>query len=103
MITVRISEAELAGNVRAVLEKIRMGTEVIIEHEDHSPMAVMRKAQPAGRSISECIRLAEAHEASIGYSPVPDPAFAGDVAASVAALREPLEPPSWNESSTRAF
>ena len=96
MITLRISEAELAKDVRAVLEKIQKGSEVIIENADHSAMAVMRRVEPVGRDISECIRILEAHEAVIGYALVPDPDFAADVAAAVAAHREPLEVPEWD-------
>ena len=33
--TVRITEAELARDVRTVLEKVEHGGEVIIEREDH--------------------------------------------------------------------
>ena len=53
MATVRITEAELARDVRAVLEKIERGSEVIIEREDHRPLAVMKQLQPTGRMISE--------------------------------------------------
>jgi len=79
MLSVRITEAELALDVRAVLEKIELGSEVIIEREDHRPLAVMRRPQPVGRKISECIALAKAYEEKLGYAPVPDADFAGDV------------------------
>ena len=55
MATFRITEAELARDVRAVLEKIERGSEVIIEREDHRPVAVMKQPQAAGRMISEVI------------------------------------------------
>jgi len=71
MATVRITEAELARDVRAVLEKIERGSEVIIEREDHRPVAVMKQPQPVGRKISECIALAKAYEEKLGYAPVP--------------------------------
>jgi hypothetical protein len=38
--TLRITEAELVRDVRAVLDIIERGNEVIIEREDHRPLAV---------------------------------------------------------------
>ncbi len=61
MATVRITEAELARDVCAVLEEIERGGEVIIEREDHRPLAVIKQPQPVGRKISECIALAKAY------------------------------------------
>ena len=43
MATVRTTEAELARDVRAVLEKVERGSEVIIEREDHRPLAIMKQ------------------------------------------------------------
>ena len=77
--TLRITEAELARDVRAVLEQIERGAEVIIERDDHRPLAVMKAPQRAGRSITDCIALAKAHEAMLGLAPSPDADFARDV------------------------
>jgi hypothetical protein len=96
MATVRITEAELARDVRAVLEKIERGSEVIIEREDHRPLAVVKQPQPVGRKISECIALAKAYEEKLGYAPVPDEDFAGDVQESIDAPREPIRN-VWDE------
>jgi hypothetical protein len=92
----RITEAELARDVRAVLEKIERGSEVIIEREDHRPLAVVKQPQPVGREISECIALAKAYEEKLGYAPVPDEDFAGDVQESIDAHREPIRN-VWDE------
>jgi len=88
--TLRITESELARDVRAVLAKIEQGSEVIIESEDHSPVAVMRKAQSVGRTISDCITRAQAAEAKLGHAPAPDPDFGRDVQAGIDARREPI-------------
>jgi hypothetical protein len=56
MATVRITEAELARDIHAVLAKVR----------------------------------------EVGYAPVPDPDFAGDVQAAIDAHREPLNLPAWD-------
>ena len=93
--TVRITEAELASDIHAVLAKVQEGVEVIVE-QDHRPVAVIKTPQGPGRKISECIALAKAYEERLGYAPVPDPDFAKDVQAAIEAHREPLNPPSWD-------
>ena len=94
--TLRITEAELARDVRAVLEQIERGAEVIIEREDHRLLAVMKAPQPAGRSIADCIALAKAHEANLGYAPTPDEDFARDVRNGIEERSEPIRN-IWDE------
>jgi antitoxin (DNA-binding transcriptional repressor) of toxin-antitoxin stability system len=93
--TLRITEAELARDIHAVLAKVQEGAEVIVE-QDHRPVAVITTPQGPGRKISECIALAKAHEEKLGYAPVPDADFAKDVQAAIDAHREPLNPPAWD-------
>jgi hypothetical protein len=93
MATVRISEAELARDIHAVLAKVREGIEVIVE-EDHRPVAVIRKPQGPGRTISEAIALAKEHEEETGRAPTLDPDFAADVE-EIVRNRKPWNPPSW--------
>jgi hypothetical protein len=96
MATVRISEAELARDIHAVLAKVREeGVEVIVE-QDHRPVAVIKSPQGPGRMIGECIVLAKAYEEKLGCPPTPDADFAVDVQAAIDAHREPLNPPSWD-------
>ena len=90
---VRISEAELTRDVRAVLAKVQQGVEVIVE-QDHRPIAIITTPQAPGRKISECIALAKAYEEKLGYAPVPDDDFARDVQFAIDAHREPLDPPA---------
>ena len=90
MATVRITEAELARDIHAVLAKVQEGVEVIVE-QDHRPVAVIKTPQSAGRKISECIALIPADSTA-----TIDPDFAKDVEAAIAAHREPLEPPAWD-------
>jgi antitoxin (DNA-binding transcriptional repressor) of toxin-antitoxin stability system len=92
---VHITEAELARDVHAVLEKVRQGDEVIIE-EGYRRVAVIKPVEGPGRSIDECIALARAYEERLGYTLVPDPDFAKDVQSAIAAHREPFDPPSWD-------
>ncbi|MGB7759900.1 MAG: hypothetical protein WBL61_08730 [Bryobacteraceae bacterium] len=95
MATVRITEAELARDVYAVLAQVQEGIEVIVE-QDHRPVALIKTPQGPGRKLSECIALAKAYEAKLGYAPLPDADFAGDVQAAIDAHCEPLNPPSWD-------
>lgn len=94
--TVRITEAELVRDVRAVLEKVEQGGEVIIERADHRPLAVIKRPQPVGRKISECIALAKAYEEKLGCTPAPDADFARDVQEGIDAHREPIRN-VWDE------
>jgi hypothetical protein len=96
MAQVHMTEAELARDVHAVLEKVRRGAEVVIEEEDHRPVAVIKTPQGPGRSIDECIALAKAYEERLGFASVPDADFAKDVQAAIDAYREPLSPPVWD-------
>ncbi len=94
--TLRITEAELVRDARAVLDKIQHGDEVIIEREDHRPLVLMKQPQPVGRRIDECIALARAYEESLGYAPAPDADFARDVQDAVNAHRESVRN-VWDE------
>src|ERR1017187_7320485 len=93
--TVRITEAELTGDIHAVLAKVQAGVEVIVE-QDQRPVVVIRTPQGTGRKISGFFGLGKAYEEKLGYAPVPDPGFAKDVGAAIDAHSEPLNPPSWD-------
>lgn len=94
MVTVRITEAELARDLHGVLEKVRQGVEVIVE-QDHRPVAVIRTPPSPGRTISECIALAKAHEEHLGEVPTPDPDFAADVE-EIVRNRKAWNPTEWD-------
>jgi antitoxin (DNA-binding transcriptional repressor) of toxin-antitoxin stability system len=81
------------GNLGSLLNEVRSGAEVVIE-QDARPVAVLRAAEVARRSISECIALAEAHAKSLGHEPTLDPDFAADVA-DIINNRQPWKPPAW--------
>jgi antitoxin (DNA-binding transcriptional repressor) of toxin-antitoxin stability system len=90
MATIHISEADAARDFAGLLARVRAGAEVIIE-SDAYPVAVLHTPAPPRRSIEECIALLPADSpATI------DEDFASDVAAAVAAHREPLNPPEWD-------
>jgi hypothetical protein len=63
--TVRITEAELARDIHAVLARVQQeGVEVIVE-KDHRPVAVIKTPPVTGRLLSECIALAEARGSTV--------------------------------------
>jgi len=84
MTSVHMTEAEVARNLHAVLEKVRQGVEVVIE-EDSRPVAVIKAPLVKGRRISEVIAALEAS----GANAVIDEDFARDVEEAIKAHREP--------------
>ena len=95
MVALQISEAELARDVHAVLEKVRQGAEVVIERNSQL-IAVIKAPSRPGRPIDECIALAKAYEEMLGFAPIPDAGFGKDVQAAIDARQEPLNPASWD-------
>jgi antitoxin (DNA-binding transcriptional repressor) of toxin-antitoxin stability system len=95
MAVLHITEAELARDVHAVIEKVRKGAEVVIE-QDSRPVAVIKApALGPGRLIDECIALAEQREKERGYRVTLDPDFAADVE-EIVAQRKPLDTSAWD-------
>jgi antitoxin (DNA-binding transcriptional repressor) of toxin-antitoxin stability system len=94
MAQVHMTEAELARDLHAVLEKVQNGAEVVIE-QDHRPVAVIKTPQGPGRTLSECIAIAKRREQERGYAVTLDPDFAADVE-EIVRNRQPWNPPSWD-------
>lgn len=86
-----MSEAEVSRDFGAVLEKVRQGSEIVVE-QDHRPVAVIKPSQQTGRMISEVIAGMEA----AGANAVLDEDFAKDVEEGIKAHRQPWNPPSWD-------
>jgi antitoxin (DNA-binding transcriptional repressor) of toxin-antitoxin stability system len=85
-----ISEPDLVRDVRTILQRVRTGTEVVVERDDQV-VAVIRGAEPVRRKISECIAMLRADSTA-----TIDSDFAKDVDGAIAAHREALEPPQWD-------
>jgi hypothetical protein len=90
--TVRITEAELARDVRAVMEKVEQGSEVIIEQEDHRPVAVIHALRRSGRPITEILTEARKRNSSATL----DEDFGTDLEEIIASHQQPSQPPSWD-------
>jgi hypothetical protein len=92
MMTVRITEAELARDLHAVLEKVQQGSEVIVEREDHRPVAVIRSPHHSGRPIVEILDEARQRNSTVTL----DKDFGKDLEEIIAAHHQPWNPPSWD-------
>jgi antitoxin (DNA-binding transcriptional repressor) of toxin-antitoxin stability system len=90
---IHISEAEAASDFGAMMARVRAGAEIVIENGER-PVATLHAAEPAHRSISDCIALAKAHEEETDRAPVLDPDFAEDVE-EILSHRKPWNPPAW--------
>jgi antitoxin (DNA-binding transcriptional repressor) of toxin-antitoxin stability system len=91
MAIVRISEAELARDVHAVLARVQEGVEVIVE-QNHRAVAVIRTPTRSGRPISACIASARASGSSVTL----DGGFGKDVEEGIKERSQPWTPPSWD-------
>jgi antitoxin (DNA-binding transcriptional repressor) of toxin-antitoxin stability system len=90
MATVRITEAELARDIHAVLAKVQEGVEVIVE-QDHHPVAIIRTPHRSGRPISEILREAKERNSTVTL----DSDFGKDLEEVIASHQQPWNPPSW--------
>jgi hypothetical protein len=87
----RITESELVRDVRGVLAKIERGGEIIIEREDHRPVAVITAPRRSGRPIIEVLDEARRRKSSTTL----DSEFGRDMEEIIAAHSQPWNPPSW--------
>jgi antitoxin (DNA-binding transcriptional repressor) of toxin-antitoxin stability system len=90
MAVLHISEADLARDVHAALDRVGSGAEIIVER-DSQPVAVLRPAEPRRRKLSE-IAAALAADSTAAV----DPDFAKDVQEVIESHREPLNPLAWD-------
>jgi antitoxin (DNA-binding transcriptional repressor) of toxin-antitoxin stability system len=85
--TVRISEAELARDIHAVLAKVQEGIEVIVE-QNHRPVAVIKTPRFTGRLLSAAIALAAARGSTVTL----DDGFMRDMGEGIASRSRPWTP-----------
>ena len=76
-----MTEAEVAGNFAAAMDKVRQGLEVVVEYE-HQPIAVLKAAEPPRRTIAEILALMPKDSTA-----TIDDDFAADVEAAVESHR----------------
>jgi antitoxin (DNA-binding transcriptional repressor) of toxin-antitoxin stability system len=90
MAQVHMTEAEVVKDIQGVLEKVRQGTEVIVEQGDRT-VAIIKPVKGPGRPIDECIEIAKARESGATL----DEDFAKDLR-EVIAGREPIDTSVWD-------
>jgi len=90
MAPVHMTEAELARDLHAVLERVRQGAEVIID-DGYRRVAVIKPVEGPGRSIDECIAIARAR----GSAATLDEDFATELD-EIIANRKPLDTSAWD-------
>ena len=90
MAALHITEAELARDLHAVLEKVRQGAEIIVEEGDRV-VAVIKPVEGPGRPLDECIARAKAH----GTGAELDEEFAEDLK-EIIGQRKPLDTSQWD-------
>ena len=94
MAQLHMTEAELARDLHAVLEKVRQGVEVVVEL-DRQPVAVLRASDPPRRRVSEVLALMPKDSTA-----TMDDDFARDIQAAIDSHREPdpegTPPPAWD-------
>jgi hypothetical protein len=96
MAELHMSEAEVARDFAAALEKVvRHGLDVVVEH-DRQPVAVLRPASPPRRKVSEVLALMSKNSTA-----AMDADFARDVQGAIDNHREPLEPRAWTDPRFR--
>jgi len=89
--TLRITEAELARDIHAVLAKVQEGMEVVVE-QDHRAVATIKLPTRSGRPISACIASAKASGSKVTL----DGGFGKDVEEGIRERSLPWNPPSWD-------
>jgi antitoxin (DNA-binding transcriptional repressor) of toxin-antitoxin stability system len=92
MAVVHMSEAELARDLHAVLAQVQQGVEVIIEREDHRPVAVIRSPHRSGRPIMDILREARQRNSTVTL----DEDFGKDLEEIIRSHQQPWIPPSWD-------
>lgn len=92
MTPLRITEAELARDLRAVLEKVQQGSEVLVEREDHRPLAMITLPCRSGRPITEILHEAKQRNAKVTL----DEILGKDLEEIIASHQQPWNPPSWD-------
>lgn len=91
MATLHMTEAEVARDLHAVLEKVRQGVEVVID-EGIETIAIMKPTRSVGRSIDEIVKEAEARKLDMTL----DGEFGNDMEKVIASHQRPWNPPSWD-------
>jgi antitoxin (DNA-binding transcriptional repressor) of toxin-antitoxin stability system len=92
MAVIHMSETEAARDFHAVLAQVQQGAEIVIEQDDHRPVAVIKSANRGGRPIVDILREAKQRKLAVTL----DEDFGNDLEAIIAGHQQPWNPPSWD-------
>jgi prevent-host-death family protein len=76
---IHVSDTDAVSDFASLLDRVRAGAEIVIEHSARPVVVVQPAELLAGRLLSESIALAEAHAKNLGCEPTIDPGFAADL------------------------
>jgi antitoxin (DNA-binding transcriptional repressor) of toxin-antitoxin stability system len=95
MATIHISEADAAKDFAGLVDRVRIGDEVVIERDD-KVVAILRDAEAEfkPRTLSESLAILKEIERERGYASMMDEDFAEDIREGVA-MRGKWNPPNW--------
>ena len=92
---IRVSDAQAANDFGSLLDEVKKGAEVVIEHNARA-VAVVRPAEgTCQRLLSESIALAEARARESGSEPTMDSEFASDLR-EIISSRKPRDLSAWD-------
>ena len=95
MATAHISITELPAKVRALLNDLRTGEEIIIDSRD-TPIAVLRAAdREKAKTVSELVLRLEERERELGHPIIMDEDYARDMR-EIIANRKPRDTSAWD-------
>ncbi len=86
-----MTASETIRDIANLLDKVRLGVEVIVE-DSSGPIAVIHPAEPKARRLSEILAVLEAQ----GSTATLDSDFGRDLEEIIASHQEPLTPPKWD-------
>jgi antitoxin (DNA-binding transcriptional repressor) of toxin-antitoxin stability system len=95
MATIHISEADAAKDFAGLVDRVRIGDEVVIERDD-KVVAILRDAEAEfkPRTLSESLAMLKEIERERGYASVMDEDFAADMR-EIIAMRAKWNPQNW--------
>jgi antitoxin (DNA-binding transcriptional repressor) of toxin-antitoxin stability system len=95
MAATHISITELPPKIRALLDDLRAGEEIVIDSRE-GPVAVLRAPdRPKARTVSEVIARLEERERELGHPIIMDEDYARDMREIIAA-RKPRDTSAWD-------
>ncbi len=95
MATMHISVSELPAEVRALIDRLRAGEEIVID-SGNEPVAILRSPErQKAKTVSELIARFEEREKELGHPILMDEDYADDMR-DIIANRKPRDTSAWD-------